>query len=112
MNKKKEEFVNAIGESKNLSVKIIRADENAELSIPEWLSLFRDAKYIVTDSFHGTLFSIIFRKDFVTIGNQKRGLSRFQSVLSNLHLEDRLLVDYTLDSHVVSPIDWEKLNLH
>ena len=32
-----------------------------------------------------------------------------KSVLSNLHLEDRLLVDYTLDSHVVSPIDWEKV---
>ncbi len=35
-------------------------DDTIEL----WLSYFRDAAFVVTDSFHGTAFSIIFNKDF------------------------------------------------
>lgn len=75
---------------------IIRSAENnlkENETIEEWLSLFRDAEFIVTDSYHGTLFSIIFNKCFVTLPNKKRGMSRFRSVLKLLGLEERLLSD-------------------
>ena len=109
LNKEKEEFIYKIGKENNFPIKIFRADNNASFSIQEWLAVFRDAKYVITDSFHGTLFSIIFRKDFITIGNKKRGLSRFYSVLSDLHLKDRLVVNFTSTSHVISPIEWGKV---
>ena len=38
-------------------------DDTIEL----WLSYFRDAAFVVTDSFHGTAFSIIFNKDFYVL---------------------------------------------
>lgn len=109
LNKEKEEFIYNKAKEKNFSVKIFRADINASLSIKEWLAIFRDAKYVITDSYHGTLFSIIFRKDFLTIGNGERGLSRFNSILSTLHLDERLMNGSSLYSYNISNIDWKNV---
>ncbi len=43
----------------------------------EFLRLYRDATYVVTDSYHGTCFSIVFRKSFVSIVNVVRGKLRY-----------------------------------
>ena len=58
--------------------------------IEDWLWFFCNSKNIITDSFHGTIFSIIFRKPFITIKNEKRGGERFSSLLKPLNLNDRL----------------------
>lgn len=60
-------------------------------SIPQWLASFRNARYVITDSFHGCVFSIIFRKDFAVIINNERGSDRFTSLLRILELEDRII---------------------
>lgn len=59
--------------------------------VEQWLKGFYDAKFVVTDSFHGCVFSIIFRKPFVAIGNASRGMSRFMSLLGLFNLEHHLL---------------------
>ncbi|WP_182050146.1 polysaccharide pyruvyl transferase family protein [Changpingibacter yushuensis] len=59
--------------------------------VEDWLRGFSDAEFIVTDSFHGTVFSIIFNKPFVTICNTVRGASRVESLLENAGLMDRLI---------------------
>src|SRR5690606_38399089 len=67
-----------------------------ELIIPPlegWLQGFRDAEFVITDSFHGTVFSIINKKPFISIVNKERGASRFESILSKLGLEDRMVYD-------------------
>jgi hypothetical protein len=58
-------------------------------TVEEWLAHFRDADYIVTDSFHGMVFSIIFRKPFYVLINNARGSSRFFSLLEYLDLMGR-----------------------
>lgn len=70
-----------IAKEKNLEIKYFAADAKASLSVSEWLAMFRDASYVVTDSFHGTVFSIIFEKEFQCIYNQDRGATRFESLL-------------------------------
>lgn len=60
-------------------------------SAEKWLKSFDDAEFVVTDSFHGTVFSIIYEKPFVTIPNKKRGKARFVSLLRPLGLEHRLI---------------------
>lgn len=60
-------------------------------TVAEWLTSFRDAGFVVTDSFHGTLMSILHRKPFVAIANQERGVDRFASILGLLGLDDRLV---------------------
>ncbi len=62
------------------------------ISMSEWLKSIKSADFVVTDSFHGMVFSIIFRKNFIVIGNAERGLSRFSSLLDMLGLGNRLLL--------------------
>lgn len=71
-----------IAKARGLIVKKFHADSKSTLSVPEWLAMFRDASYVVTDSFHGTVFSIIFGKDFKCIYNKSRGAARFESLLN------------------------------
>lgn len=61
--------------------------------IPDWLRAFMDADFVVTDSYHGTIFAILARKNFITIGNSRRGLDRVLTLLSKLGLEERLVMD-------------------
>lgn len=70
-----------------------------------WLAHFHQADFIVTDSFHGCVFSIIFNKPFYPILNPKRGNSRFYSLFKLFGLEDRLSIE-----NIDEPIDWESVN--
>lgn len=66
-------------------------EKRIKISVESWLRGFYDAELVVTDSFHACVFSIIFKKQFVVIGNKKRGMSRFKSLLKAFGLEDRLI---------------------
>ena len=66
-----------------------------KVSPADFVGLVKNATYICTDSFHGTVFSIIFSRDFFTFRRfrQKASLStntRLESLLMKLNLEDRL----------------------
>lgn len=76
--------------------------------VEEWLASFANAEFVLTDSFHGMVFSIIFNKPFIAIGNQARGLSRFQSLLSKFDLLERLATekDNDLSDWLTKDIDW------
>lgn len=67
--------------------------ERIQPPIEEWLQGFIDASFVVTDSFHGTVFSIIFNKPFLVIANPKRGLSRFNSLLGIIGQQYRMLYE-------------------
>lgn len=68
-----------------------RCENPKSVSISQWLAAIDNADFVVTDSFHGCVFSIIFKKKFVAIGNKERGLDRFISLLGRLGLQDRLV---------------------
>jgi hypothetical protein len=57
-------------------------------TVEQWLSYFRDAKYVITDSFHGTVFSLLFEKDFICFDNAGRGSSRIDGLKRITGLED------------------------
>lgn len=80
-------------------------------SVEHWLKCFESAKFVVTDSFHGCVFSILFNKPFVVYGNRRRGITRFSSLLTELDLMDRLIS--SPDEAVLKlkdEIDWEQVN--
>lgn len=60
-------------------------------SVESWLKKVIGARYVITDSFHGTVFSILFNKQFVVFSNAKRGNSRFDSLLGMFNLKDRMI---------------------
>ena len=61
----------------------------SDLGPQEFLSVIRNAKYVVTTSFHATVFSIIFHRKFVSI-LQGEG-NRLKSLLNSVDLEERLI---------------------
>lgn len=75
------DYCEKVSKERGLSLKLFTAGENSTLTVSEWLAMFRDASYVVTDSFHGTVFSIIFEKEFKCFYNQSRGSARFDSLL-------------------------------
>lgn len=88
-------------------------EERIQPPVEQWLRGFADAEYVITDSFHACVFSIIFNKPFFAVGNQGRGLSRFKSLLTMFGLEDRLLCAADaadLRTKMGRPIDWNSVN--
>lgn len=59
--------------------------------VEDWLAGFANSKFIVTDSFHGMVFAIIFEKDFLVVLNEERGTERFLSLLKQLGLEQHAI---------------------
>ena len=88
-------------------------DKDSFPSIEEWLSSFANADFVVTDSFHGCVFSIINHKPFIAIANKSRGLERFTSLLGTFRLMNRLVFDFNeyahRKNHLLTPIDFEKV---
>lgn len=79
--------------------------------VENWLSAFVEAEMVVTDSFHGTVFSIINNKPFWVVGNEGRGMARFETLLSLFGLENRLISIKTLDeTDFNASIDWALVN--
>ena len=83
-------------------------------SVEEWLYYISNASFIVTDSYHGMLFSIIFKRQFLVLGNERRGMERFISLLDKIGLLNRLIpsvdsfnllvTDTKIDYNRVEPI--------
>ena len=88
----------------------IPVDKKIQPPVESWLKGFYDAEFVVTDSFHACVFSIIFNKPFIAIGNTKRGLSRFLSLLSIFGLENRLITSKYYDNANEVEIDWNSVN--
>lgn len=110
VDERKVQQVKYFASSKNLPYLIVSA--NVEVSdndsIEAWLANFRDAVYVITDSFHGTAFSIIFKKDFFVYGNVNRGNTRFDSLLTTFNLKHRMVTEV---SDAVQSIEWDEVNL-
>lgn len=62
-------------------------------SVESWIEGIANARYVITDSFHGTVFSIIFHRQFVTLGNAVRGNNRFKSLFATLGIDKARLCD-------------------
>ena len=77
----------------------------------EWVALFRDAKFVITDSFHGTCFSILFERPMAVFYPPKYSV-RLSDVLSDFGLEKRLVPeDAPLEEIRVADesVDWARI---
>lgn len=92
-------------------------DRFERISVESWLRGIIESEFVVTDSFHGTVFAILFNRPFITVANSARGLARFESLLSIFNLRDRLILatgetdlHAELQSALGSSIDWVAVN--
>lgn len=123
-----ERLVEKVANDKSLSpfsLDLYKSRENPLSSPPQveqWLAAFRDAEFVITDSFYACVFSIIFHKPFIVIGNKQRGYARFLSLLQAFGLQRNLITsvkDYNPDADYSIPIstyskldEWRKLSFN
>lgn len=90
----------------------VAATVAGDKSVEGWLAAIHEAAFVITDSFHGTVFSILFNKPFVAYGNPSRGMARFTSLMKMVGLEDRLVIksDEIDVDKMLEPIDWAAVN--
>lgn len=78
-------------------------------SLEEFLWLFRNADCVLTDSFHGTAFSILFNTPFVEILPEKYS-ERNQAILARYGLSDRTANRVSVSDVMNASIDWAAIN--
>lgn len=85
-------FVEGVAEKNGLDVLELQKEETFELAPDEFLYLIRNAALVCTDSFHGSVFSLIFHTDFVVFSRVEKFASmrsRLQTLLSVFGMENR-----------------------
>lgn len=80
--------------------------------IEEFLSLIYNAEFIVTSSFHGTAFSILLNKQFISVAPSVRK-TRLENITTLFKMSDRLITEktsYDIDK-LLKPIDYVNKNI-
>jgi len=78
----------------------------------EWVALLKNSKFVVTNSFHGTVFSLLFRKPFIVAGltgERATANSRAINLLRAVNLESRFAPSFSeqrVKELMVNEIDW------
>ena len=75
----------------------------------DFLALIRDAKYIVTNSFHGLAFSVIYNKEFIIVARSQFN-NRIENLLNIVNLKNRLVRDSFDVAIFNDKIDYLKVN--
>lgn len=93
--KHKEKLIIAVdrqsNHEENIEKMCVSESDCVNPSITEWLNYLYHSSLVVTDSYHGLCFSLIFNKPFFCIKNNKRGLSRFESIAEIINIDDVML---------------------
>lgn len=79
-----------------------------DIGVEEFLGLFKNASFVVTNAFHGTCFSLIFGKDFYTYSRSDKD-SRMTSILKQLGIEERFVEQNTRKLEN-KPINYKDVN--
>lgn len=79
----------------------------SNISPQEFLGYIKNAEYVICTSFHGTLFSIIFKRPFYAIYKNDGKNDRVENLLSIVNLKERI-IDRVPTSEL--PIDWESVH--
>lgn len=85
----------------------------ANHAIEDLVKAYSMCNFVITDSFHGTCFAIIFNKPFISIANYERGARRFESLLRWTGLSDRMvssIEEIYNRPELLLPIDYATVN--
>ena len=104
-------------ERKNLEIIYITGNSRHDkftknyLTIPEWICLLEGSEYIITNSYHGVIFALLFEKKFGIIplkGRDKSMNGRFDSLFELFKIEKRFM--YSDLSVLDNDIDWPSVS--
>ena len=96
-----------------LNKTILNLNDKDNVSPFDWLWLIKNSDFVLTDSFHGACFAIIFNKPFICFVNKQRGMSRFDTLAEAFNIKDRFIDeadDNLLKNLVEEKIDYKTVN--
>jgi hypothetical protein len=98
--------------SVNDTYPLLYADRNFNNAGPlDFITLIYNADYFISNSLHGTLFSILFEKDFFVFGRTRHKVnSRMESILKLVQLEDRYITSNKDFPNAFHKIDYKYVN--
>ena len=117
-NKKIDEYAMKVSRETNLPIYYItyslhdfykRGKMKCSVPVEDFLSLVKNASFVITDSFHATAFSINYNRDFMIVFPDKFS-SRVKSILKIVGLENRIIKNIEDISLVYERINYEKVN--
>lgn len=76
----------------------------SHVTLTTWLNEIRNAEYVITNSFHATVFSILFGKKFVVLESPGGGLDRLLTLFSSLGIADRMVKNVDDIDNVLSSL--------
>lgn len=105
------EYIQRIAKEKQLNLFLKGANDDITRgdSVELWLSWIKDANYVITDSFHGAVFSILFHRPFNVYMDSWRGNARFISLLNMLACTDRGILAAN-EANTDNYMDWEVID--
>ena len=76
------------------------------VSVEKWLNLIANADYVITNSYHGLSFAVLFHREFrlCLLPLASKNNSRMVDLLNALHLSENILRAKT---DTFEPINWE-----
>lgn len=95
----------------NLPIKKIVFDTTKP--VEEWLSLIKNAKFVISDSFHAVVFSILFNVPFVQIIVNYEVQSRLESLFEILKIKNNSIFAYQSEidlDEVLQDYNWTEIN--
>lgn len=97
-------------------IDIMNNNENIKIGPAEFLYLLKNSKYNFVDSFHGSVFSIIFKNSFLTFNRPlENGTgdmnSRFNTLFSMFEINDRYCTSEYININMLAPIDYNKVDM-
>ena len=78
---------------------------NTYVNVPDFLYYIKNASLIITNSFHGTVFSIIYRKSFVAFP-PREGACRITDLLESFHLSERYVSSFESAKQLNIKVDY------
>lgn len=89
--------------------------QNEQATIPEWLSLIKHSEYVITTSFHGVVFCLLYHKPFYAVllqNEYSKGNDRIVSLLKSVGLDNRIISSNTdINSAKIVEICWEEIDV-
>lgn len=102
------EKVKKYAKEKNLKPFFASIEGENRMSIEQWLRSFDEAEFIVTNSYHGVVFALIFGKPFYLIHNNQRGNARFDSLMKvfQLNVNENYIDEEEINKKIASLKDY------
>ena len=94
-----------------LNLEINKHQFNRSDFVESFIFGINNCQCVITDSFHGTIFSIIFEKPFISFINKERGKGRFDSLKEIFNLEKRI-IDISINNNIDINLLLEKPNIN